>query len=393
MLSIDSDTSVDSSVYDMDRELDLSPEEIAEFEDEMRREQEDNERWMAQPNEDEEETRPAESLYNNGKGVQYALELQPLPIPAAPPKKTMKKAPLVKRAAYIHEADNFADVLETALAKLERPDLDFIVVAGQLRTKFFTVNISVPYGGITNQPLKTKAEFDNALEKATGRKTPTIKLCFDELKKTPMEEEIDEVVQQLMGHHKCNNAACGSGVVWCILINGVHVRLTAQNIKLWATYIVEKTPNVDLFTPPDRKEFRVPTVNDDVDDIELLASRRLNKLRGSTQPNIVVNNDFAGLGAAFQGVAQMFAPAPPNTTQVRLDNRPRLFNGVVLRKRGYIPNDSTRSTISGEWWIRALSSTRTELRAGYGRIIGSYKSKVSRRTAQSKQRTTSSSRN
>ncbi|KAF7327046.1 Purine nucleoside [Mycena kentingensis (nom. inval.)] len=285
----------------------------------------------------EAEEERAPSIYHDGQGIKYTLTLQPLPVLRNGSRTATKKATLLQKTIYVHEDEDMAEALNTSLIALERADLDFRVVAGQLRAKGFIADITVPYGDVKKEKLEMQARFAEIVQKVLGKPSPTIKLHFDELPtstnkenervsedarpakkartKSDDEVAIEEILAQLIAKYKCNDDSCRG--VYCLLIGGIHLVLTMVLLREWAALIFANTDAVDIDNPPNDRRFRLPTdgQTDDVDDMQLLSSRRLNRLRGQAQPSIVVNNDFTGLGVAlqgiFQGVAQPLPPAAP----------------------------------------------------------------------------------
>ncbi|KAJ7060000.1 hypothetical protein C8F01DRAFT_1143687 [Mycena amicta] len=305
-------------------------------------EQQQEEQEEQQQQEEEEEERPV-SIYNDCQGIKYTVNFQPLPIRTS--KGRMKKAATLGRTLFVHEDEHFAKVLSEALAGVGKTNANFRVVGANLRTTAFSVTYTIPYTSTKNQQLLTTSDFKNALDDAKKKGSPTIRLDFEELtppadkendpapeiderpaKKTctltPEEQAIKERVQQLSGEWSCSDDKCDSRICF-VLPNGMHIRLTPKELKLWASLWEAGMEGVDIKNPPKDKVFRAPNTAPDTatDDINLLASRRLNALRNANQPTgVVVNNDFTGLGTAIGAALQLFnrdgaAPAPAPLAQ------------------------------------------------------------------------------
>ncbi|KAK6984755.1 hypothetical protein R3P38DRAFT_2806356 [Favolaschia claudopus] len=216
-----------------------------------------------------------ESKYNNGKGIDYILSVQPLLPPPKPNEKRRKntgKLDPINQTIFAHEEDPLGQLLEAAIKAVDAQNVvKFKIVAGNLRLTGCTLTWSIQRTEYKKMKLASADDYDNLIEKATEKAKPLL---------TNEETEMAETTAQLKALYSCADKQCS--FTTCFLGNpsGEHIA---------------KIPEVDIENPPPDKMFRPAAAPDMVDDIDLLATRRRNNLAAkSTSPAITINNDFTG---------------------------------------------------------------------------------------------------
>jgi hypothetical protein len=129
---------------------------------------------------------PAESDYNDGKGIWFALTFTPLPPP--PKAGTKRRANGKKKAVsvifYMHEVSEMYDMLCEAMAVVKRQDIPFTVTpSGKLETLAFEVTYSIPRGAkdITLSSEQDYVEMISQAKKKPGF-SAEVKLSIEEVK-------------------------------------------------------------------------------------------------------------------------------------------------------------------------------------------------------------------
>ncbi|KAJ7265761.1 hypothetical protein C8J57DRAFT_1069093, partial [Mycena rebaudengoi] len=211
------------------------------------------------------------SLYNAGKGLQFAVEFTPLPVTSDKKARKNAKAKTIKKLFFVHEDSELRHMLYAALAALSREDLSFSCIPRSDSYTSLSLDIPGPFQRIT--PSETwstcNADYEIMMITEACKKTdpPTIKITLSEMKpheagdeeyhhqssddkapqkkkkktKTyePSEEEIEqaEIIVKLNAEWKCEDRHCKRSPCFPDRETGKHVHLTHFHLQTWAAAI------------------------------------------------------------------------------------------------------------------------------------------------------------
>ncbi|KAJ7732848.1 hypothetical protein B0H16DRAFT_1892959 [Mycena metata] len=232
-----------------------------------------------------------ESEYNDGKGIRYVISLLPIPPPLKTGEKHRKnkKIETINRTIYAHEQDSLADVLQLAIDSVGYQNkLLFKVVSKDLRATNFTVTWSISRTDFKRMQLANTDHFDEIVEEAVKKASPTVKLDFLEFevdedkdesdeepvgtskkrKLTDEEERMAETVSQLKAAYNCSDKRCTSPICYLGNPDGEHVRMTPILLNTWAAANLAGICDLE-HPPPGDKRFQPVKGRDDIDDIAL----------------------------------------------------------------------------------------------------------------------------
>ncbi|KAJ7933653.1 hypothetical protein B0H13DRAFT_1855896 [Mycena leptocephala] len=204
--------------------------------------------------------------------------------------------------------------------------MQFKIVNKELRTTRFKATWSILRTEHKKMQLASVDDYDELVKQVCNKAKPVATLEISECEReeaptttdgtvernsngestgkkrkvTAEEEEMTGIIAQLHGTQRCSDQTCTSR--YCFVGNATakHVRLTPFLLNIWAGAILAEMPGVDTEKPPPATEekafWSLDTQPEDLDDIDLLASRRR---AVSSKPNsaVTINNDFSGLAA------------------------------------------------------------------------------------------------
>ena len=128
----------------------------------------------------------AESDYNDGKGVQFALTFAPLP---PPPKAGTKRHANGKKKTtsvifYMHETAEMYGMLCEAMTAVKRQEIPWTIsVSGRLETPALSITYSIPCGA-KNISLESEDNYAEMISQAKKKPgfSAEVKLVIEELK-------------------------------------------------------------------------------------------------------------------------------------------------------------------------------------------------------------------
>ncbi|KAF8958724.1 hypothetical protein BDZ97DRAFT_1915991 [Flammula alnicola] len=346
------------------------------------------------------------SLYNNGKGIKMTLLFTPLIAPLEPGKKRRANAkpPVMTRIDHFHEDVPLRDFLIKALTSLKREDLfecSWLFQGQELDdADSFSLSYTIPRRVTDQVVVVNEKDYKQMVEEASNKSPFEVKLYVVENKtgngddnseeeaeheeatgsrkkqKTslPSKEETAQakIIQELERRHRCEDRQCGKTPCYVAGANAEHIHLTHMHLRTWAAAIVDgKIEGVDQENPPNAKMFD-PTNKHNIDDVALLAKRRLAQNRDAVAPAITVN--FPGFADVFRAPnAPPLAPvnpataAPANSPRHRVPPPPMKLDSFCHR---YELSEEIRGKldaiqIAGPHVLRLISDT--DLR-GEGRL-------------------------
>ncbi|KAJ7675268.1 hypothetical protein B0H17DRAFT_1140344 [Mycena rosella] len=264
-----------------------------------------------------------DSLYNDGKGLQFTVALM-LPLKKHAQKNA--KAKVVKKTLFIHEDSAFQHLLREAINSFKREDnLSFSFLPRNDEYHSTTIDIpgmtyTIPKSDFKDMSLTCDADYQSLIEAAKKKTIPeTIKVFMTELKheegdddessnddegrcklkkkkqKTfePTEEEVEqnEFIVKLNAEWKCEDKSCKRFICFPDCTSAKHVHLTHMHLQTWAAakqgnIINEDGTPVNLRNPPDTKMFSYQ--EPDNDDQAMLCNRTTQK-SANKDPNITIN--------------------------------------------------------------------------------------------------------
>ncbi|KAF8837997.1 hypothetical protein BDN67DRAFT_1013436 [Paxillus ammoniavirescens] len=251
-----------------------------------------------------------ESLYNDGKRIQFLVQFTPLP----PPQKS---------------DNSFINFIGLCLRKFNRANLSASIKYGHLVRTPLEFKYSIPPTQLQDINLTSNDDFAEMIKQVKTRPKAEVKVVVDEIKlpstddddededheeldndapatkkkKGPLPEEIEqaELIDQLSNMYKCEDHSCRYNICWVSETSYQHIHLTHQHLHAWAAAIQDPKNNSDLETPSNMKMFDPPAHTNDPDGA-LLAKRRLstNAATSTSSPQVVVN--FDGLAEVLSGL-------------------------------------------------------------------------------------------
>ncbi|KAJ7108796.1 hypothetical protein C8R44DRAFT_884826 [Mycena epipterygia] len=264
-----------------------------------------------------------ESIYNDGHGLQFTVELT-LQLPVGKKKRKNAKPVIVKKSFYVHEDSKLNNLLFATIKAFDcEDDLSFCWIPRENKYTSSTINIlgikyTIPRTQFKDISLSCTTDYDILLKEAMKKAVPeTIKIYIAELesheeenedssedeggcegkkkKKTfePSAEEIEinELIAQLNAEWKCENRGCKQYFCFPDRQSAKHVPLTHLHSTTWAIAIQGKVTNadgmlVDLKNPPDSKLFDYQ--DPDSDDQALLHGQAAQRTT-IKDSNIIIN--------------------------------------------------------------------------------------------------------
>ncbi|KAJ7714788.1 hypothetical protein B0H14DRAFT_3634466, partial [Mycena olivaceomarginata] len=206
------------------------------------------------------------SKYNDGKGIQYIVALQPLPPPVKNGEKRRKNArvDVVSTTIYAHEDDSFAELLDAAITGVGYEEVLKFKMASNLRTDNFSVTWSINRTDFKKMKLTTTGNYDEMVGEAIEKAKPSVKLDMAERSSTDTgaddddasddelaitkpkkrkvlprkEEAITETIVQLKAMYNCSDKQCHSPICYLGNPTAEHTHLTPMHLSTWAAAIV-----------------------------------------------------------------------------------------------------------------------------------------------------------
>ncbi|KAF9243074.1 hypothetical protein BU15DRAFT_59953 [Melanogaster broomeanus] len=273
-----------------------------------------------------------QSLYNDGKGIQFSVQFTPLPPPVKAGEKRRKnaKAKPINALMYIHEENSFMNFITLCLTKFKRVELPAALHGGRLVNTPLDMKYTIPHTPLHDIELQSKEDFAEMIEQVTNTAKAAVKVFIDEIKletedndeddddeativasaaakkkKETLPEELEqaELIDQLSILYKCEDRSCKFNICW-VSEAGQHLHLTHQHLRAWAAAIQDATNDSNLETPPNMKMFDPPSSrnSDNSADATILAKRHLttNHNSSTSSPQVVVN--FDGLAEILSGL-------------------------------------------------------------------------------------------
>ncbi|KIJ10704.1 hypothetical protein PAXINDRAFT_52348, partial [Paxillus involutus ATCC 200175] len=206
-----------------------------------------------------------QSLYNNGKGVQFSVQFTPLPLPVKTGEKRCKnaKAKPINALMYIHEDNSFMNFITLCLIKFKCAELPAGLCGGRLVNTPLDMKYTIPRTPLHNIELQSNEDFTEIIEQVTNTAKAAVKVSIEEIKvdldndedednkattttsatakkkkvETPPEElEQAELIDQLRILYKCEDWSCKFNICW-VAEAGQHLHLTHQHLRAWAATI------------------------------------------------------------------------------------------------------------------------------------------------------------
>ncbi|KAJ7604763.1 hypothetical protein B0H17DRAFT_1154425 [Mycena rosella] len=242
-----------------------------------------------------------ESLYNDGQGLQFTVELTLLPDEKA---RKNAKAKVIKKNLYVHEDSAFNHLLYMAIKIFRREDdLSFSFLPRDDQYDSTTIDIpgmtyTIPKSTFKEMALTCDADYQSMLTAARKKEVPeTINICMAELK--PHEEGDND--EQSSDDEEAP-------------------RKEEKEDKARKDYGMPMGTHVDLKNPPDSKPFEHQQPDDD--DQALIRTRATQK--GTMKDNnITINLTMPETAVPAQTQPQ---PVPP----VRQPSRPGIAPQMSL---------------------------------------------------------------
>ncbi|KAF9231754.1 hypothetical protein BU15DRAFT_32946, partial [Melanogaster broomeanus] len=207
-----------------------------------------------------------QSLYNDGKGVQFSVQFTPLPPPVKAGEKRRKnaKAKPINALMYIHEENSFMNFITLCLMKFKRVELPAALHRGRLVNTPLDMKYTIPRTPLHDIELQSNEDFAEMIEQVTNTAKAAVKVFIDEIKVDPDNDEDDdeeaiavsaatkkkkvvcetppeeleqaELIDQLSLLYKCEDRSCKFNICW-VAEAGQHLHLTHQHLRAWAAAI------------------------------------------------------------------------------------------------------------------------------------------------------------
>lgn len=123
-------------------------------------------------------------MYNDGKGMLFGLEFQPILSPPKEGEKRRKnaKAPKINTSFYIHEDSGLASMIILASRALKRPDLAFTIDdAGEIIQSSVDIKYTIARTQWKGVGIQNRDDYERLLEEATKKKNAEVKIMMTEV--------------------------------------------------------------------------------------------------------------------------------------------------------------------------------------------------------------------